>query len=157
MPEIALSTDIIVGFPGETERDFGETLDVLRTVRFANIFSFRYSPRPFTASSRLADDVPPRTKQRRLMELQERQKQIQLGLNQALVGCIRRVLCTGPSRKDARVFSGRDESARVVNFTAREDLSPVHRFVQVRVTGCGPYSLRGELTEGDPEKEAPFP
>ena len=151
LPEIELSTDVIVGFPGEEEEDFEDTLRVLDRVRFANIFSFRYSPRPFTASSRLADDVPPRTKQRRLVELQERQKQIQLGLNQALVGRTRRVLCTGPSKKDARVFSGRDESCRVVNFTAGEGLSPVHRFVQVRVTGCGPYSLRGEHTEENSE------
>jgi tRNA-2-methylthio-N6-dimethylallyladenosine synthase len=157
LPEIELSTDVIVGFPGEAEEDFEDTLRVLDRVRFANIFSFRYSPRPFTASSRLADDVPSLTKQRRLMELQERQKQIQLGLNQALVGRTRRVLCTGPSKKDARVFSGRDESCRVVNFTAREGLSPIHSFVQVRVTGCGPYSLRGELIKGDPEKEASFP
>ena len=147
LPEIELSTDVIVGFPGEEEEDFEDTLHVLHRVRFANIFSFRYSPRPFTASSRLADDVPPRTKQRRLMELQERQKQIQIGLNQVLIGRTRRVLCTGPSKKDPRAFSGRDESYRVVNFTAPEGFSPIHRFVQVRITGCGPYSLRGELNE----------
>jgi tRNA-2-methylthio-N6-dimethylallyladenosine synthase len=147
LPEVELSTDVIVGFPGETEEDFEDTLRVLNLVRFANIFSFRYSPRPFTASSRLADDVPPRTKQRRLMELQERQKQIQIGLNQALVGRRRMVLCTGPSKKNAGAFCGRDESYRVINFTAREGLSPIHRFVWVRITGCGPYSLRGELTE----------
>jgi len=151
LPGMELSTDVIVGFPGETEEDFEDTLRVLDRVRFANIFSFRYSPRPFTASSRLADDVPPRTKQRRLTELQERQKKIQLELNQALVGSTRRVLGAGPSKKDARAFSGRDESNRVVNFTAPPGFDPVHRFVQVRITGCGPYSLRGELAEESAE------
>ncbi len=145
LPGLELSTDIMVGFPGETEEDFAHTLQALEIVRFANIFSFRYSPRPFTASARRADDVPVQVKKRRLVELQERQKQVQLELNRALVGSTRRVLCTGASKKDPRAYSGRDESYRVVNFTAPEGLSPVHRFVEVRVTGCGPYSLTGEI------------
>ena len=151
LSEMELSTDIIVGFPGETEADFKDTLRVLELVRFSNMFSFRYSPRPFTAAARLADDVPSETKQRRLAELQARQKQIQLELNQALLGGTRLVLCTGPSKKDPSVFSGRDESGRVVNFTAPQGLSPIHRFVPVRVTGCGPYSLRGELADENSE------
>ena len=151
LPGIELSTDVIVGFPGETEEDFEDTLRVLDRVRFANIFSFRYSPRPFTASSRLADDVPLRTKQRRLTALQERQKEIQVKLNQALVGSTRSVLGTGPSKKDARVFSGRDESSRVVNYSAPPGFDPLHRFVRVRITGYGPYSLRGELDVEGPK------
>jgi tRNA-2-methylthio-N6-dimethylallyladenosine synthase len=145
LPGLELSTDIMVGFPGEEEDDFRDTLRVLEIVRFANIFSFRYSPRPFTASARQADDVPVQVKKRRLVELQERQKQIQLELNRDLLGSTHRVLCNGASKKDPRAYSGRDESYRVINFTAPQGLSPVHRFVEVRVTGCGPYSLRGEL------------
>jgi tRNA-2-methylthio-N6-dimethylallyladenosine synthase len=144
LPGLELSTDVIVGFPGETEEDFRSTLDVLERVRFANIFSFRYSPRPMTAAARLEDDVPLGVKTARLVALQARQKAIQVELNRALVGAERLVLCDGASKKEASSFSGRDESHRVVNFSWPRSESPLHRFVTVRVTDCGPYSLRGE-------------
>jgi tRNA-2-methylthio-N6-dimethylallyladenosine synthase len=142
VPGIVLSTDLIVGFPGETEEDFAASLDLLREVRFGNLFSFRYSPRPLTEAARLDDDVPPEVKARRLSELQALQKAIQSELHEALVGRTIRVLALGRSKKDAAVFSGRDEALRVVNFTAPGD--PTGGFVDVLVTGSGPYSLRGQ-------------
>jgi len=142
MPEISLSTDIIVGFPGESEKDFEETLEVLREVRFANIFSFRYSPRPSTAAAQLEDTVLKKEKQRRLEEVQRLQKNIQLESHGRQVGRTMRVLCLGRGRKTPHLFSGRNEGHQVVNFRAGEDCSA--RFVDVRITGFGPYSLHGE-------------
>jgi len=143
LPDISLSTDIIVGFPGETDSEFGQTLEVLGQVRFTNIFSFRYSPRPRTTASKLKDDVPFPVKRDRLIEVQRLQKEIQLESHAALMGRAQRILCTGASRKDAGVFSGRNEGAEVVNFTAFGN--PLGTFVDVRITGYGPYSLRGEV------------
>lgn len=141
LPGIHLSTDVIVGFPGETEEDFEETCDVLRNVRFSNIFSFRYSPRPLTAAATVPDDVPPAVKRRRLIALQELQRSIQLEINRSFVGRDLRVLGLGPSVKGEGRFAGRSEGGQVVNFEAPED--PCGRFVTVRITGCGPYSLHG--------------
>ena len=147
MPDIRLSTDIIVGYPGETEADFEETLAALDEVGFDNIFSFRYSPRPRTAAAKLPDDVPPEVKRRRLVALQDRQKRLQLERNRSLVGTIVRVLGTGVSRKGGGRFTGRSEGSQVVNFTAPEDVRG--RFVDVLITDCGPYSLIGEAAGAD--------
>jgi tRNA-2-methylthio-N6-dimethylallyladenosine synthase len=110
MPEISLSTDIIVGFPGETEKEFEETLAALGEIRFANIFSFRYSPRPRTAAFRIRDDVPFDQKQRRLLEVQSLQKRIQSEIHKSYVGKTLKVLCMGKSRKDPLAYSGRNEA-----------------------------------------------
>jgi len=142
MPEIALSTDVIVGFPGETERDFEDTLDLLRTVRFAGIFSFRYSPRPLTMAAGLADDVPLPEKQRRLAAVQEIQKTIQIEANARRVGQVEEVLCLGRGKKTPQLFWGRNEGNLVVNFSSTVDRAG--KFVTVKITGSGPYSLRGE-------------
>ncbi len=141
MPGIALSTDIIVGYPGETEAEFSETLSALETIRFASIFSFKYSPRPRTAAARLPDDVPAEVKTRRLLEVQALQKRIQTSFHEGFIGRTIRVLCLGRSRKDPRVRSGRSEENLVVNFEAAAECRG--RFVQVRITSAGPYSLRG--------------
>jgi tRNA-2-methylthio-N6-dimethylallyladenosine synthase len=143
LPGIALSTDVIVGFPGETEEDFGATCDLLRDVRFANIFSFRYSPRPHTAAARLEDDIPLSVKRRRLIQLQGLQKQIQTEIHMSFVGRRIKVLCLGTSVKGDGRFSGRAEGAQVVNFTSPRDV--IGEFVEVLVTGAGPYSLHGEV------------
>lgn len=144
VPGILLTTDIIVGFPGETEDDFRQTCGVLREVRFAGIFSFRYSPRPLTAAAKVPDDVPLEIKRRRLVELQALQKAIQIEANRSFVGHDVLVLATGPSPKGAGRFSGRTEGNLVVNFDAPSD--PTGRFLKVRITGSGPYSLHGSLT-----------
>jgi tRNA-2-methylthio-N6-dimethylallyladenosine synthase len=142
MPDISLSTDIIVGFPGETEKDFEETLDALRTVRFTNIFSFRYSPRPLTRAAELADDVPKVEKQRRLAAVQMLQKELQLEMNGRRVGQVQKVLCQGRGTKTPKLFNGRNEGNQVVNFSSSRDCAG--EFVTVRITGFGPYSLGGE-------------
>jgi tRNA-2-methylthio-N6-dimethylallyladenosine synthase len=144
MPEIALSTDIIVGYPGETEKDFEATLDLLRMVRFANIFSFRYSPRPLTRAAGLTDDVPGLEKQRRLAAVQQLQKEIQLEANGRRVGQVLKVLCLGQGKKTPQLSSGRNEGNQVVNFSTAN--CRVGEFVTVKITGFGPYSLRGEET-----------
>ncbi len=149
MPDISLSTDIIVGFPGETDADFRETLEAVEAIGFANIFSFRYSPRPGTAAARGPDDVPDGVKRDRLVELQEKQKTIQLGAHRKLVGRKLKVLCLGRSRKGG-LYSGRSEGALVVNFAGpdsaggREVDGVLGRFVDVLITGFGAYSLTGE-------------
>jgi tRNA-2-methylthio-N6-dimethylallyladenosine synthase len=147
MPDISLSTDIIVGFPGETDGDFEETLRAIEDIGYANIFSFRYSPRPRTAAARMRDDVPPGVKRRRLIALQEEQKRIQLAANSLFVGREIKVLCVGEGRKGEGVLAGRNEGFQVVNFRSASDVRG--RFVDVRITGCGAYSLHGEV-RGDP-------
>jgi len=144
MPDMSLSTDIIVGFPGETEEEFQETLSLLKEVRYTNIFSFRYSPRPLTAASREKDTVPFEEKKRRLIEVQGLQKKLQLELNKSQVGCVIKVLCSGKSKKDPHIYTGRNEGHQVVNFKSQKNVTD--KFVDVRITACGPYSLIGEVT-----------
>lgn len=142
MPDISLTTDIIVGFPGETEKDFEATLEILERVRFTNIFSFRYSPRPLTEASQLADDVPFAEKTRRLELVQKLQREIQLESHRAQVGLVMPVLCLGYAPKTPSLYTGRNEAFQVVNFCSPVDCRG--KFVRVRITGFGPYSLRGE-------------
>lgn len=143
MPDIALSTDVIVGFPGETEKDYQETISLLDEIHFTNIFSFRYSPRPLTTASKMEETVPFEVKRRRLIELQQGQKSLQLKLNTSSIGRAVKVLCLGKSRKDEHCFSGRNEGYQVVNFESKRDVTGY--FVDVRITSCGPYSLVGEV------------
>ena len=145
VPDVSLSTDIIVGFPGEEEEDFEQTLDILRKVQFDNIFSFRYSPRPRTAAARLPDSVPLEVKRERLVRLQNWQRNIQLAKHKALCGRVMKVLCTGRSKKDPSQFSGRNEAYQVINFASPRDV--FGQFVQVKIIDYGPYSLKGELVE----------
>jgi tRNA-2-methylthio-N6-dimethylallyladenosine synthase len=141
VPSLLLMTDVIVGFPGETDEDFEETCSLLREVRFAGIFSFRYSPRPLTAAAALRDDVPLEVKRRRLIVLQSLQRSIQSDINSSFVGQELLVLGTGPSPKGAGRSCGRTSGNLVVNFDSTAD--PSGRFITVRITGSGPYSLHG--------------
>jgi len=141
VPDLLLMTDIIVGFPGETDEDFEATCGLLRDVGYAGVFSFRYSPRPLTAAAAVPDDVPLEVKRRRLVALQALQRSIQTGILRSFVGRELRVLGAGPSPKGGGRFSGRTAGNLVVNFDAPAD--PSGRFVRVRVTGSGPYSLHG--------------
>lgn len=141
VPGLLLMTDIIVGFPGETEEDFEATCGLLREVGYAGVFSFRYSPRPLTAAAAVPDDVPLEVKRRRLVELQALQKTLQASLLGTFVGRELRVLGAGPSPRGGGRFSGRTAGNLVVNFEAPDD--PAGRFVTVRITGAGPYSLHG--------------
>ncbi len=141
---ISISTDIIVGFCDETEEDFQQTLSLLDQVEYDQVFSFKYSPRPKTAAGGWADTVPEEEKGRRLSELQERQRQIQLRRNEALIGHEFEVLVEGfqPRLKQA---VGRTTSNRVINFPGEPDW--VGQYLNVRVTSAGPNSLVGERIE----------
>jgi tRNA-2-methylthio-N6-dimethylallyladenosine synthase len=148
LPEIALSTDMIVGFPGETEADFAETLSLVERVRYHSMFSFKYSARPNTlAQQRLPDDVSEEVKTRRIVELQGRQRAIQLDLHAAAVGTEEDVLVDSTSRRRAWEVSGRTSGNTVVNFRGSADW--VGTFVRVRITHGGPNSLSGERVVGD--------
>ena len=138
---ISISTDMIVGFCDETEEDFQQTLSLLDQVEYDQVFSFKYSPRPKTAAGGWADTVPEEEKGRRLSELQERQRQIQLRRNEALVGHEFEVLVEGfqPRLKQA---VGRTTSNRVINFPGEPDW--VGQYLKVQVTTAGPNSLVGK-------------
>ena len=161
MPDIALSTDVIVGFPGETDRDFEETLSLTRRVRYHSMFSFKYSERPNTlASKRLADDVPAAEKTRRIVGLQELQKGIQSEIHRTRVGAVVEVLVDSTSRRRASELAGRTGGNTVVNFRAgsggAESGDLLGRLVRVRITDSGPFSLRGELADSPaPHPSAP--
>lgn len=143
IPDMSFSTDIIVGYPGETEEDFAQTIDVLKKVRFTNIFSFRYSPRPRTAAAKIEDSVPFAVKRDRLIAVQDTQKHIQLKHNSSIIGQTEKVLCLGKSKKGARRYSGRNEAYQVVNFHSDRDV--LGQFVDILITSCGSYSLHGEI------------
>jgi tRNA-2-methylthio-N6-dimethylallyladenosine synthase len=139
---IAITTDIIVGFPGETESDFEETLSLLSEVKYDNLFSFKYSPRPNTPSLAMPDAIPDEEKGRRLAVLQERQREIQSVRHAALVGETFEVLVSGKSRRENQWF-GYSTSHRVINFTSQAN-ELLGTYVQVHVTGAGPNNLVGE-------------
>jgi tRNA-2-methylthio-N6-dimethylallyladenosine synthase len=139
---ISVTTDIIVGFPGESERDFQETLSLLDHAQFDGAFSFQYSPRPNTPALAMDDPVPAEEKGRRLAALQQRQRAIQTRRHESLVNQCFEVLVDGKSRRETQ-WSGRAASNHILNFTSRHsDL--LGEYVQVRVTGAGPNSLVGE-------------
>ena len=144
-PDISISTDLIVGFPGETERDFEATMDLVADVGFDQSFSFIYSRRPGTPAASLPDDVTHDEKQRRLERLQERLNTQARAISQAMVGSVQRVLVERPARRDARQLAGRTENNRWVNFDGPGSL--INRFVDVVVTEAMQNSLRGRLAE----------
>ena len=142
-PGISLSSDFIVGFPGETERDFEDTMRLIEEVGFDQSFSFIYSRRPGTPAASLPDDVAHEVKQARLERLQARIDASAQAISRAMVGSVQRVLVERPSKKDARQLAGRTENNRWVNFDGPPSL--INRFVDVLVTEAMPNSLRGRL------------
>jgi tRNA-2-methylthio-N6-dimethylallyladenosine synthase len=142
-PGISLSSDFIVGFPGETEADFQATLALIDELGFDHSFSFIYSPRPGTPAADLPDDVPLAVKKRRLALLQERISEGAARISRSMVGTEQRILVEGPSRKDPCQLAGRTENNRVVNFSGDPGLAG--RFVRVEITEALPNSLRGRL------------
>ncbi|RKZ37610.1 MAG: tRNA (N6-isopentenyl adenosine(37)-C2)-methylthiotransferase MiaB [Gammaproteobacteria bacterium] len=142
-PDISISTDFIVGFPGETEVDFEDTMALVAAVGFDHSFSFVFSPRPGTPAATLNDDTPMDEKKARLARLQTRINSLARGVSAGMVGSTQRVLVQGPSKKDRMQMAGRTDNNRVVNFSAPESLRG--EFVQVRVTEALPNSLRGQL------------
>jgi tRNA-2-methylthio-N6-dimethylallyladenosine synthase len=144
-PDICISSDFIVGFPGESEEDFEQTMKLIEEVGFDQSFSFIYSPRPGTPAASLPDDVPQELKKARLARLQAQINEQARAISEAMVGSVQKVLVEGVSRKNEEEVSGRTENNRVVNFPA--DRSVIGQFVEVRITAAYPNSLRGELIE----------
>jgi tRNA-2-methylthio-N6-dimethylallyladenosine synthase len=142
-PDLSLSSDFIIGFPGETDADFEDTMKLVTELNFDHSFSFIYSARPGTPAASLPDDVPLAVKKARLARLQAQINEQAAAIGQAMIGSVQRVLVEGPSRKDPAQMSGRTENNRSVNFDGGEEL--VGRFVDVRITEALPNSLRGEL------------
>lgn len=147
VPEISISTDMIVGFPGETDEDFEDTLSLVRAAGFQFMYSFKYSPRPNTlADKRMADDVLEAEKTRRIVALQTLQAGIQRDLHERMVGTTHEVLVEGASRRRDWELSGRTSGWAVVNFAGSQEL--VGQLVPVRIVAAAPNSLRGELVSG---------
>jgi tRNA-2-methylthio-N6-dimethylallyladenosine synthase len=142
-PDLSLSSDFIVGFPGETAEDFEKTMRLIDEVGFDASFSFLYSPRPGTPAAELTDDTPQELKTERLMRLQQRIEELAQQVSKSMVGSVQRSLVEGLSRKDGNELAARTDNNRVVNFAGHPRL--VHRFVDLRITSAKPHSLRGEI------------
>ncbi|MEF8698805.1 MAG: tRNA (N6-isopentenyl adenosine(37)-C2)-methylthiotransferase MiaB [Candidatus Accumulibacter sp. UW26] len=151
-PDLSLSSDFIVGFPGETDDDFEKTMKLIDDIGFDASFSFLYSSRPGTPAAELADDTPQAVKLERLLRLQKRIDELAQEVSRAMVGSVQRVLVEGVSKKDANELAGRTDNNRVVNFAANFAATPgvdpaalQNRFLDVRITSAMPHSLRGEM------------
>ncbi len=142
-PDLSVSSDFIVGFPGETEADFTATLDLIDDLGFDHSYSFIFSPRPGTPAATLPNDVPMAVKRAWLQALQRRINTQAAGISRRMVGTVQRVLVDGRARKDPGQLCGRTENNRVVNFHAHPDL--IGRLVDVAITGARPNPLRGRL------------
>ena len=164
-PDVGLSTDLIVGFPTETEEEFQETLRLLDRVRFDNIYAFAYSPRPGTRAAKLPDDVPDEVKNRRLNELLQYQLKIAEGRYASRVGREMEILVEGEAKNQkmldqvsgTRVWSGRTGCNRVVNFVNDSPRNLVGKFVNVRITAATSLSLQGELVLADGLRSSAHP
>jgi tRNA-2-methylthio-N6-dimethylallyladenosine synthase len=144
-PGISVSSDFIVGFPGETDADFEATLKLARELELDDSFCFIYSPRPGTPAAELADQIPANVKRERLQRLQAQIQSQADAVSERMVGTTERVLVEGTSRRRTHEVAGRTGNNRIVNFPGSAEL--VHRFVDVRVTDRQPHSLRGELAK----------
>lgn len=140
-PDISLSTDIIVGFPGETDQDFQSTLDLVQDLNFDHSYSFIYSPRPGTPAASLEDNTPLAIKKERLNVLQDAIKQNAQRISHSMLGSTQSIIITGASKKDPNKLTGRTENNRVVNFEAPKTL--IGQMVDVIITDTQPNSLRG--------------
>jgi tRNA-2-methylthio-N6-dimethylallyladenosine synthase len=155
-PDVALSTDLIVGFPTETEEDFQETLRLLDRVQYDNVYAFAYSPRPGTRAAKLTDDVPNKVKNERLNRLLKHQLEIAQKRYSAVIGKTLEVLVEGEAKHEnmknggaGRVWTGRGPCNRVVNFVSESPRSFTGKFVNVKITAATSLSLSGEAQEGE--------
>ncbi|EMN1931193.1 tRNA (N6-isopentenyl adenosine(37)-C2)-methylthiotransferase MiaB [Burkholderia ambifaria] len=146
-PDLSLSTDMIVGFPGETEEDFDKMMALVHEMSYDTSFSFIYSPRPGTPAANLHDDTPREVKLKRLQHLQAIIEENVARISRSMVGKVERILVEGPSRKDPNELSGRTENNRVVNFPAPLASHPrlIGQMIDVKINHAYPHSLRGEL------------
>lgn len=142
-PDICITSDFIVGFPGETEQDFASTMKLIADIGFDNSFSFLYSPRPGTPAAELRDDTPDAVRAARLSQLQARLMAQETAIAEGMLGTIQRVLVEGISKKDASELAGRTDNNRIVNFSAPATL--IGQFARVKITQVVRHTLRGEL------------
>jgi tRNA-2-methylthio-N6-dimethylallyladenosine synthase len=142
-PDIAISSDFIVGFPGETDADFEAMMKLINDIGYDNSFSFIFSPRPGTPAANLADDTPHEVKLARLQRLQAAIADNTKRYSDRMVGSVQRILVEGPSKKDPQQLQGRTENNRVVNFEGNAEL--IGQMIDLRITESFAYSLRGEL------------
>ncbi|MDP3618710.1 MAG: tRNA (N6-isopentenyl adenosine(37)-C2)-methylthiotransferase MiaB [Ramlibacter sp.] len=147
-PDMAMSSDFIVGFPGETEDDFARMMKLIDDIGFDNSFSFIFSPRPGTPAATLHDDTPHAVKLQRLQLVQRTIDASMKRISESRVGTVQRILVEGPSKKDASEMAGRTECNRMVNFKGPERL--IGQLIDVRITSTGTYSLRGEVVVCEP-------
>ena len=153
-PDISMSSDFIIGFPGETNEDFQATMDLIEIIGYDHSFSFVYSPRPGTPAASLPDDIPMVVKQRRLYTLQQRILEMAGEISQNMVGTIQSVLVDGVSKKDSDQVCGRTENNRVVNFDGDKKL--IGHFANVTITEALPNSLRGHIVQDVDDKNLEF-
>jgi len=146
VPDILISSDFIVGFPGETEKDFEQTMKLIEDVGFDFSYSFVYSARPGTPAAELADETPEEVKKQRLAILQQRINQIGFENSRRMVGTTQRILVTDYSKKDPGMLQGRTEHNRIVNFRC-DNPRLIGQFVEVHIDDALPHSLRGSLVE----------
>jgi tRNA-2-methylthio-N6-dimethylallyladenosine synthase len=146
-PDLSLSSDFIVGFPGETEEDFDRMLALIEDIGFDASFSFVFSPRPGTPAAGLADDTPQPVKLERLRRLQALVEANVQRISASRVGTVQRILVEGPSRKDPAELMGRTACNRIVNFKGQPRL--VGQMIDVTITQALPHSLRGEVLLGE--------
>jgi tRNA-2-methylthio-N6-dimethylallyladenosine synthase len=144
-PDLSLTSDFIVGFPGETAADFAATLELARELEFDGSYAFLYSPRPGTPAAELDDPVPQEEKRERLLRLQAQLEAQEQAASRAMVGSVQRVLVEGRSRRDPGELAARTANNRTVNFPFREGL--LHRFADLRITEARHHSLRGGLLD----------
>jgi tRNA-2-methylthio-N6-dimethylallyladenosine synthase len=145
-PNITISSDFIVGFPGETDADFEAMMKLIEDVGFDNSYSFIFSPRPGTPAANLADDTPHEVKQARLQRLQAAVVQRTQAIGRDMVGSVQRILVEGPSKRDASELQGRTENNRVVNFAAGANSARlIGQLIDVTITATTTFALRGEL------------
>jgi tRNA-2-methylthio-N6-dimethylallyladenosine synthase len=142
-PDISISTDVIVGFPGETEADFEATLKLVQDAGFDDSFSFVFSPRPGTPAAELADDTPAEAKQARLVRLQAQIEAQAQAISRSMVGRVERILVGGASKRDSQELFGRTANNRTVNFPGQPRL--INHFIDVRITAAMAHTLRGEI------------
>jgi tRNA-2-methylthio-N6-dimethylallyladenosine synthase len=148
-PDLAITTDLIVGFPGETAADFADTLRLVRDILFTDSFSFKYSPRPGTAAASMTDEVSEGVAQARLEELQDLQRSLTLNAHRARVGEATEILVEGPSRRGGAQLSGRDPFHRIVNFSTGAEPPPAPgALIRVEIVDATPHSLIGVWNEG---------
>jgi tRNA-2-methylthio-N6-dimethylallyladenosine synthase len=147
-PGIAISTDLIVGFPGETEADFAQTLDLMRQAAFEQSFSFKYSPRPQTRAAGFPDQVPEEVKTERLLRLQALQDELTLAAHARLVGQVKEARVEGESRRSPEQLCGRLRTNQVINFTGPSEL--LGSLAPITVTEAQPHSLKGSWAPAHP-------